>query len=350
LPTIDPKEIGEKLTYYGLETKVIQRENDIYFEFDILPNRPDLLSWWGIVQEIGIILNCQVKPVNPPIINEAKVIEVVINTSACSEFCLGLIKNIEVKKSPDWIKEWLAVNNIRSINNVVDSANLVMLESGQPLHIFDYDTLPEKKIMVRQAQQGEKVNALHGQELELSSGDIVISSGKKIISLGGVIGSQETAVTPQTKNILIECASFDPQTIKKTTKRLNISTATSHFFSRRANLVLSPRQILARVISYLVETYQGDVNSGTIFSYQKVEKTRPIVAISQEFITKKVGQVLSEQTTENLWQQLKFPYQKEGEFYYVTVPLWRPDITSPEDLLEELLRIYGYHKVSGSLP
>jgi phenylalanyl-tRNA synthetase beta chain len=175
-----------------------------------------------------------------------------------------------------------------------------MLESGQPLHIFDYDTLPEKKIVVRQAQQGEKVNALHGQELEISSGDIVISSGEKIISLGGIIGSQETAVTPQTKNVLIECASFDPQTIKKTTKSLDISTATSHFFSRRANLVLSPQQVLALVISYLIETYQGDLNSGTIFSYHKVEKTRPIVAISQEFVTKKVGQVLSEQTIENL--------------------------------------------------
>ena len=183
---------------------------------------------------------------------------------------------------------------------MVDSANLVMLESGQPLHIFDYDTLPEKKIMVRQAQQGEKVNALHGQELELSSGDIVISSGKKIISLGGVIGSQETAITPQTKNILIECASFNPKTIKKTAKDLNISNATSHLFSRRANLVLSPQQVLAQAISYIIETYQGDLNSGTIFSYQEAEKTQLIIDISQEFITKKVGQVLSEQTTENL--------------------------------------------------
>jgi phenylalanyl-tRNA synthetase beta chain len=182
----------------------------------------------------------------------------------------------------------------------VDSANLVMLESGQPLHIFDYDTLPEKKIVVRQACQGEKINALHGQELALNSEDIVISSGEKVISLAGIIGGRENALAPLTKNILIECASFEPQTIKKTANRLNISTAASHYFSRRANLVLSPQQVLARVISLIIENYQGDLNSGTIFSYKRAEKTPSTVSISQEFINKKTGQILSEQTIENI--------------------------------------------------
>src|SRR3954469_24155863 len=111
---------------------------------------------------MGVILNCQVKPVDFPAINESeeKLVAVIINTNDCSEFYLGLIKNIEVKESPLWLKEWLTVNNIRAINNVVDSANLLMLESGQPLHIFDYDALPEQKIVVRQAHQGERLNAL----------------------------------------------------------------------------------------------------------------------------------------------------------------------------------------------
>src|SRR4051794_31087790 len=135
------------------------------------------------------------------------------------------------------MKEWLTANNVRSINNVVDSANLVMLESGQPLHIFDYDSLPEKKIVVRPAHPGEKMSALYGQELMLDSEDIVVSSGEKVISLAGIIGNQTTSLTPHTKNILIECASFNPTTIKKTAKRLNISTAASHFFSRQTNLI-----------------------------------------------------------------------------------------------------------------
>ncbi|CAG8461096.1 16963_t:CDS:2 [Gigaspora margarita] len=274
LPKITPAEVGEKLTYYGLETKIVERKN-------------------RIVQEIGVILNCPVKPVNFPVIDESKekLIEVTINTNECSEFYLSSIKNIAVKEK---------ANNIRVTNNVVDSANLVMLETGQPLHIFDYDTLPEQKMVVRQAHRGEKINALSGQELVLSSEDIIISSGEKVISLAGIIGARETAITSHTKNILVECASFHPQIIKKTAKQLNISTTASHFFSRGANLVLSPQQVLARVISLITETCQDDLNSKIIFSYQKTKKSPPTIIISQEFITKKVGQILTEQTIENI--------------------------------------------------
>jgi len=171
-----------------------------------------------------------------------------------------------------------------------------MLESGQPLHVFDYDTLPEKKIMVRQAYSGEKINTLHNQELTLNSEDIVIRSGEKNISLAGIIGSQDTLLTPNTKNILIECASFNLETIKKTAKRLNISTTASYFFSRQTNLVLTAQQVLARVISLIIETYQGNLEPGIIFPYQKREKKPLTVAIDEKFITKKVGQKLSEQT------------------------------------------------------
>ncbi|CAJ0842077.1 10737_t:CDS:2 [Entrophospora sp. SA101] len=189
-----------------------------------------------------------------------------------------------------------------------------MLESGQPLHIFDYDALPEQKIVVRPAHQGEKLNALHGQELLLNSKDVVISSGEKVISLAGIIGSHETAITPQTKNILIECASFNPKLIKKTAKRLNISTAASHFFSRGANLVLTTQQVLARFILLIADNYQSDLNSKIFFSYQNqtAKKIPPIITITN--------------------------------IYYVTIPLSRLDITIPEDLLEELLRIYDYNK------
>src|SRR4051794_20033220 len=168
-----------------------------------------------------------------------------------------------------------------------------MLESGQPLHIFDYDTLPEKKIVIRPAHLGEKVNALHGQELVLDKEDIVISSGEKLISLAGIIGDQATALTPNTKNILVECASFNPATIKKTAKRLNVSTVASHFFSRQTNLVLTAQQVLVRIISLIVETYQGDLSSESIFPYQKKEKKQLVITISQEFVAKKVGQALS---------------------------------------------------------
>ena len=325
LPKITPEELSEKLSYCGLETKIVKKENNIYCEFDILPNRADLLSWWGIIQEINVLLNYQIKPFNSSKIKESKekLVEVEITTDNCQEFHLGLIKNIVVEESPTWAKEWLELNNIRSINNVVDIANLTMLETGQPLHIFDYDALlGEKKIIIQEARGGETMTTLHGQNLTLVLGDIVISSGGGFIDLAGIIGAQATALTSQTKNILIECASFNASSIKKTADRLNISTSASQFFSRGANLVLTPQCSLLRVISLIIESYGGNPNSGTIFTYKEaVKKKKQLpIAISEEFIAKKIGQTLSEQVIDNIWQRLGFFYQKEGNIYYVTVP------------------------------
>ena len=266
LPTITPAELAEKLSYCGLETKIVKQENNIYCEFDTLPNRTDLLSWWGIIQEISVLLNCQINPLKIPIINESKekLIEVEISTNDCLEFRLGFIKNIEIKESPQWAKDWLEANNLHSINNLVDIANLVMLETGQPFHIFDYDALSEKKkIVIQEARGGEIMTTLHGQKLTLNPGEIVISSGEKFIDLAGIIGNQETTITSQTKNILIECASFGPASIKKTTNRLNISTLASQYFSRGINLVLPPDKSLSRVISLIIESYGGNLYPGS---------------------------------------------------------------------------------------
>ena len=378
LPKITPWELAEKLSRYGLETEVVEYENSLYLKFSPFPNRPDLFSGWGIIQEIGVIFDCQtIKPIgsfsiqshqNKEIkipkrekievpndylivkVNREKPVKVAIITPDCHEFCLGLIKNIEIKESPIWIKEWLEINNIRSINNVVDIANLVMLETGQPIHIFDYDVLPERKIVVGQVQQGKKIETIQGQKLVLNSEDIVVSSGEKIIDLAGIIGTKEFSLNSQSKNILIECAYFNPKTIQKTAKRLNISTIASQFFCRKGSLFLPLKQVLQRVIPLIIETYQGDLNSGTIFSYQEAKKIPLVISISKEFITKKIGQDLTVTVIENIWQQLKFFYQRKESVYYVTVPLSRSDITIAEDLLEEFLRVYDYNKVVGFLP
>ncbi|CAJ0914567.1 1300_t:CDS:2 [Entrophospora sp. SA101] len=273
LPSITVSQLAEKLTYYGLETNLAECGEDIYLEFIPLPNRPDLLSWRGIISETGILLNCSVKPTTIPVINESqpKLIELVITTKNCLEFHL-------------------------------DAANLVMLENGQPLHIFDYDTLsPQQKITIRETQTGEVLTNLHGEKTALNTGDIVLSSGEKIISLAGIIGTQETALTPQSQNILIECASFNSEVIKKSSKSLNISTAASQYFSQGANLVLSPKKVLARVISLITETYGGNLNSATVFTYQEApQREKKIITISQEFIEKKTGQKLTNKVIENI--------------------------------------------------
>ena len=353
LPNYTPNQIGEKLTYYGLETEVFTHESDFYFKFDTLPNRKDLLSWWGIIKEIAVLLNCETKNFNFPFVNkiQKKPLEILIRTNDCFEFYLGLIKNIEVRESSPQIKQWLKLNNINSINNIVDIANLVTLESGQPFHIFDYDSLSgEKEIIVRQAHQGEIITSLKNKKLILSSDDLVISCGGKIIDLAGIIGAKEIAITPQTKNMLIECANFSPQSIKETTKRLNIFTLASNYFVRQTNLVFSSEQILTRIISLITESYQGNLDYGNYFVYkQGNEKSEKIIIISQEFIEKKIGQKLPELIIENIWKQLNFPYQKKETVYYLTIPSYRWDINNEESALEELLRIYDYNKIKSSL-
>ena len=175
-----------------------------------------------------------------------------------------------------------------------------MLETGQPIHIFDYDVLPERKIIIGQVQQEKEMETIQGQKLTLSSEDVVVSSGERIIDLAGVIGTKEFALNSQSKNILVECANFNPKNIQKTTKRLNISTVASQFFCRKGNSFLPLKQVLQKAISLIIETYQGDLSSGTIFSYREAKKIPPVIAISQEFIAKKVGQELTAPVIEDI--------------------------------------------------
>ena len=349
-----PDEIAKKLTYYGLETKLIEKEGNTYFEFDLLPNRPDLLSWWGVIQEAAIILDCQIKSVNALNINESKrkIVEVEIKSESCQTFYLGLVRNVEVRESTELTKEWLKINGIQPINSIVDAANLVMLESGQPLHIFDYDNLPEKReLVIRQAREKEIMISLQNSSLILNSKDLVVSSGEKIIDLAGIIGTRETSVTSQTRNILIECASFCSKTIKATTDRLNFTTSASRYFCQKNSSFSAPQHILQRIISLVVDSYNGNLNSGEFFAYQEAKKRELVtIIITQDFIEKKTGQKFTELTIENIWRRLNFSYQKEKDLYYVTIPYYRSDVITQEDLLEELLKIYDCNKIIGQLP
>ena len=234
--------------------------------------------------------------------NKQKIVEVKIKSQNCHAFYLGLIRGVEIRESSQLIKEWLKINGIQPINNVVDAANLVMLESGQPLHIFDYDSLPEKKeLVVRQAREGEVMVSLQNSSLTLRAEDIVISAGEKIIDLAGIIGARETAVNSQTRSIFVECAAFCSKTIKATTNRLNFTTSASRYFCRENSTFASPEYILQRVISLIINSYRGNLNSGEFFIYQAAKKKElTTTTITQDFIEKKIGQKIPELIIENL--------------------------------------------------
>lgn len=310
--SIQSQETAKRLTSLGLETEVIGE----IWQFTPLPNRLDLFSWWGIAQEISILLDY---PLNLPLARQQKINQtsqeanwgkIVVNTLHCSWIQLSLVQKVKIEKSPQWLKHCLSSNNIISINNVIDIANLVMLETGQPIHIYDYDKLSSKEINVRQAVEKETIITLSKKESVLNSEDILISSGNEIISLAGVIGSRATAVNEQTTNILIENAFFTPCSIKKTSQHLAISTQASQNFSKKLNLPFG-NYALTRAIELIKEICQGEKKEQIIYwSKEKVQQREKIITIRQEFIEKKLGTKLDSKKLEEILKKLHFIYQK----------------------------------------
>jgi phenylalanyl-tRNA synthetase beta chain len=349
-PLISWDKIVEKLTAKGLETKLICREENIYLEFTPFSNRPDLLSWWGIIREIGVLLNYRVLLPTLPVKQAEKKnsLPLIVATNNCSEFHLGLVKKVKIEESPLFIKKWLLANGIRSVNNIVDMANLVMLETGQPFHVFDYDNLPAKKtITVRSAKKNEKIVTFSGQELTLTTNDIVISTEKKIITLAGIIGSRENIITPRTKTLLIESASFSSQSIKNSVERLNISTRSGQYFSKEVNLNEKPLLALYHFLARLKELGLEGAKRAEIISVdrQSRKKREKTVTISEKFIKRKIGHSLPPSQLEEIWKRLNFSFAKKKFTYYLTPPFYRRDIILAEDIVEEILRIYDYNQV-----
>ena len=307
-----PQKIAEKLTELGLETEIVGQN----WKFTPLPNRLDLFSWWGIAREMSILLNY---PLDLSLIKQQKTCDltkqeaywgkIAVNTPHCSKIQLALIQNIKIQPSPQWIKDYLASNNITSINNVVDIASLVMLETGQPLHIHDYDKLTSKKIIIRQAFEKEGITILSGKTLSLTTEDIVISANQEAISLAGISGSRKTAINNQTTNILIESAKFSPYSIKKTSQRLAIFTHASQYFAKSFNLPFGDCA-LQQAIELIKEVCPGENELTICWEKETTQQNEKIITITQEFIEKKLGTKLEPKKLEEILRHLQFSLSK----------------------------------------
>ena len=343
-PSQPAQEIAQKLSELGLETQVSEQT----WHFIPLANRPDLFSWWGIAQEISILLNC---PCYLPLKKLRKFKSVTwgkiqVNTPNCSEIQLALVDQVKVKDSPNWVKEYLASNNLPSVNNLVDIINLVRLETGQALNIYDYEQLASQKITVRSAQEKEQFVA-RNKIFSLTKEDLVVSSGNEIISLAGVIASQKTAISQQTTQILLEKASWEPASLTKTSQRLGLSTFPNQFFARGANLPFID-YALARAIWLIRENKETQV-----ISWNKEEPAaKKQILISERFLSQKLGQKLTADKIQEIIQRLKFSLQKKTRTkdYSVSIPAYRQDLEKPEDLVEEIARLYDYNLLPSSEP
>ena len=256
------------------------------------------------------------------------------------------VKNVKLTERPEFIKNRLIASGIRPINNVVDIRNYVMLETGQPLHFYDAETL-SGKLEVRMATKGEKLTTLDGIERTLTEENIVISDGKKAIGLAGVMGGLETEVTDNTKNIIIESAIFNPVKIRMTSKEILRSEASNRFEKG-----LDPNRTYMAIerSCNLLQKYAGAEIVGGLEKYDTTELTNKKIEITYKNINSLLGSNISNKDILNVFRRLGFTYEEKGEAVIVEVPRRRMDINIKEDLIEEVGRIYGVNNIEGKLP
>lgn len=326
----------------GLDDKII--------DFELTANRGDLLSILGMAYEISSIYN---KEVHVPDLKHNEIEEDVnnefnlnIETENCSLFLAKKVKDIVIKESPDFIKNRLIACGIRPINNVVDISNYVMLELGQPLHFYDSDNLGDT-ILVRMAKNGEELVTLDSTKRILNENDIVITNGKEVVGLAGVMGGMNTEVENTTKNVLIEAAIFDSVKVRKTSNKILRSEASNRFEKG-----LDPNRTymaIERACRLLEKYANAKVEKGTAI-YDKTENKEKKIKIEYEYINNVLGTNISKKDIVDVFKRLKFETDEKENDVLVTVPTRRRDISIKEDLVEEVGRIYGVDKIEGKLP
>ncbi len=324
--------------------------NDSIIDFDLTANRGDLLSILGMAYEVGAIYDKKVKDIdlshkeNSENINDT--FKVNVNTENCSIFLAKKVKNVEIKESPAFIKNRLIASGIRPINNVVDISNYVMLETGQPLHFYDADTL-KGCLEVRMAEEGEKLTTLDNIERTLKSEDIVISNGEKAIGLAGVMGGLETEITDNTKNIIIEAAIFDNVKVRRTSNSILRSEASNRF---EKGLDSNRTYMAIERACNLLEKYAGAEIVGNLAKYDTTDRSDKNIDITAKNINAILGMQISEQEILDVFRKLGFTTTVKDEIITVSVPKRRIDISIKEDLIEEVGRIYGVNNIKGKLP
>ena len=335
--------VGEDpIKYMKLDDEVI--------DFDLTANRGDLLSILGMAYEVGAIYDKKVKDIdlshkeNKEDINDS--FKLKINTENCSIFLAKKVKNVQIKESPDFIKNRLIASGIRPINNVVDISNYVMLETGQPLHFYDADTL-KGCLEVRMAKNGEKLTTLDNIERTLKDEDIVISDGERSIGLAGVMGGLDTEITDKTKNIIIEAAIFDSVKIRRTSNAILRSEASNRF---EKGLDSNRTYMAIERSCNLLEKYADAEIVGGMAKYDTTDRSNKEIDITSKNINSILGMNLKDEEILDVFRRLGFTTKVNGEVMTVSVPRRRIDISIKEDLIEEVGRIYGVNNIKGKLP
>ena len=322
--------------------------NDYILDLSITPNRADALSMRGLTYELGALYNNKVNfnDVKKEENYEATSLQVAVESDSCRNYVGQIVKNVEVKSSPLWLQTRLMNSGIRPINNIVDITNYVLLEFGQPMHAFDKDLVGDK-IVVRDAKEGEVLETLDGEERKLQTTDLVITDGTRAIALGGVMGGKNTEVSEETKNIILESAYFNPTSVRRTSAAHGLRSDSSARFEKGIDPNMQ-KAALARAVELILELCPNAVVESSVGVVNKVDDK--VVEITTSYINNYLGIILSTEEIVAILEGLSFKVEASGEDLVVKVPTRRPDISIKQDLVEEVIRIYGYDNLASTLP
>lgn len=353
-----PAKIGEVLSQSSVSVeKIEQIGRDHLYEIEVTTNRPDLMSIVGLARETAVALNAdgvaavfKERKLHAPKEPTEKLPVKVVNDPKLVQRIVAVALSVKLDKSPQLIRDRLEATDIRSLNNVIDTTNYVMRELGHPMHAFDLDRLTTKHMLIREAKKGEKIVTLDKKEHTLNGGEIVADNGEgEIIDLLGVMGTQNSSVTDNTKNVLLFIDNNNVHKIRKASMELGIRTDAAILNEKGVDVELA-RTALIRGIQLLEEIADAKLMSEITDIYPKPIAPASITVAFQK-INEVVGVEISEKQVVDILEGLSFAVKKTKDGVTVTPPSFRSDdVTIPEDIIEEVARIYGYHKLPSVLP
>ncbi|WP_077615494.1 phenylalanine--tRNA ligase subunit beta [Caenibacillus caldisaponilyticus] len=358
-PRFVPKEVADGI--YILDEDAVVGDDalpylnldDAVLGLDILPNSAHCMNMIGAAYEVAAILDRDVRLPEPRVEESdrpasEKVSVAVEAPDGAPFYGARIIEGVKVAPSPKWLQNKLIAAGVRPINNIVDVTNYVLMEYGQPLHAFDYDQFGSDRVVVRRAREGETITTLDGVERTLSPEDLVITNGERPVAIAGVMGGADSEVTETTTTILLEAALFDARSVRRTSARLGLRTEASQRYEKG----IDPNRVLLaadRAAALIADLAGGTVRKGVVRAgaYRAEPK---IIEMPWTKINAVLGTALSQNDVLAVFRRLRFDARIEGETLVVAVPSRRPDVSIPEDLIEEVGRLYGYDHVPATLP
>ncbi len=335
----------------GTDMRTVLGLDDYIIDFKITANRPDCNCFLGVAKEISVVLGTKF---NPPVPNYntsggniSDYVDVEVkNYDLCPRYMGRIVKNLRIKPSPVWMQKAILASGMRPINNIVDITNFVMLETGQPMHAFNYNDLADKKIIVRNANAGESITTLDGKEYSLTPDMLVIADGAKPSCLAGIMGGRESEIEDDTKDLFLESAKFRRDSVRKTGRSLGIRTEASGRFEKGVDIV-NVAYAMERALQLICELDAGDIIDGVLDRHQGLPEDK-ILKVATKSVIELLGVEIPEDKMVSILNSLGLETTANEGVLTVRVPSIRDDIEGRADIAEEVMRIYGYDHIVGT--